>query len=106
MDIELGNVCKRRLFCNLIYYSPEVKENLMLSLCTAWRHVGEGVTAPLILNLGYEIGCSGSHPGCFTTFQLTNVPLHPALGLCIWQARPQKQSGLLLVNYVCRSYER
>ena len=99
MDIELGNVCKRRLSCSFIYCSPEVKENVMLSLYTAWRHVGEGVTVPLILNLGYESGCSGSHPGRFTTYHLTNVPpTNPIWALCSLQAGPQNQSGLRLVS--------
>ena len=71
VDNELGNVCKRWLSCSFIYYLPEVKENEMLSVYTAWKHVEEGVTAPLILNLGFESGCSGSHPGCFTTSHLT-----------------------------------
>jgi hypothetical protein len=81
VDIELGNVCKRRLSCGFIYCSPEVKQNVVLSLYTAWRHVREA--PPLILNLGHESGCSGSYPGCFTTSLLTNVPPHTTFGHCV-----------------------
>jgi hypothetical protein len=80
--IEMCKVWKRLLCCSFIYYSPEVNENVMLSLYIAWRHVEEGGRAPLILNFDYETGCSGSYPGCFTTCHLTNIPPTP-FGHCV-----------------------
>jgi len=79
----------------------------MLSVYTAGGHVGVGVTAALILNLGYESGCSGSNPSCSTTFHLPIAPPSPLItlgALCSWQVRSPKRSALGPVS-ISRPYE-
>ena len=62
MDIELGNVCKRWLLCSFIYYSPEEKENVMLSVYTARRHVGWEVKLHSFLASSMGVGVQVHNP--------------------------------------------